>query len=94
MTPLPLNLIDFSQHSAQSIIEFFQNQNNILIVERLKSYGVQLELTQTKSKISHEYKKGLCQSISSSHIVGIPFNCVQGNLPAPCSKYNSIYDIR
>lgn len=34
---------------AQSVIEFFQNQENLLIIDRLKSFGVQLELEEKES---------------------------------------------
>lgn len=36
---------------AQSVIEFFENQENVLIIERLKSYGVQLEMIEKESTV-------------------------------------------
>lgn len=36
---------------AQSVIEFFDNQENILIIERLKTYGVQMELSEVATTI-------------------------------------------
>lgn len=36
---------------AQSVLEFFDNQENILIIERLKRVGVQLEMTETASTV-------------------------------------------
>ncbi|WP_136666859.1 NAD-dependent DNA ligase LigA [Flavobacterium sp. H122] len=36
---------------AQSVIEFFENQNNLAIIDRLKSYGVQLELDEQESTV-------------------------------------------
>lgn len=36
---------------AQSVIEFFENQENLLMIQRLKSYGVQLELTEQESTV-------------------------------------------
>ena len=37
---------DFGGKTAQSVIEFFQNQENILIIERLKTVGIQFELIE------------------------------------------------
>ncbi|HSD13983.1 MAG TPA: NAD-dependent DNA ligase LigA [Flavobacterium sp.] len=40
-----LVLVDeIGEKIAQSLIEFFDNQDNIIIIERLKSYGIQLEV--------------------------------------------------
>ena len=42
-----LVLVDeIGQKIAQSVIEFFGNQENILIIKRLKSYGIQLEIIE------------------------------------------------
>ena len=41
---------DIGEKIAFSITEFFSNQENVLMIERLKSYGVQLE----KGKSQHE----------------------------------------
>ena len=37
---------DFGLKTAQSVIEFFQNEDNILIIEKLKTIGIQLELSE------------------------------------------------
>ena len=37
---------DFGEKTAQSVIEFFQNQENIIIINKLKSVGVQFELNE------------------------------------------------
>lgn len=43
---LDLILVDeIGEKIAQSVIEFFDNQENRLIIERLKQYGVQLEIS-------------------------------------------------
>lgn len=43
---------------AQSIIEFFDNQENKLIIERLKSYGVSMELLEEDSKTISDVLQG------------------------------------
>ena len=44
---LDLIMVDeIGEKIAQSVIEFFENQENIKIIERLKQYGVQLELVE------------------------------------------------
>jgi DNA ligase (NAD+) len=44
---LDLILVDeIGEKIAQSVIEFFDNQENIKIIERLKQFGVQLELVE------------------------------------------------
>lgn len=44
-TLLDLILVDeIGDRIAQSVIEFFENENNKLIIERLKSFGVQFEI--------------------------------------------------
>lgn len=35
---------------AQSVIEFFENEYNLVVVDRLKSYGIQLELTDSTNE--------------------------------------------
>lgn len=42
---------DIGSKIAESIVEFFKNPENILMLERLKSYGVQLEKRQTTSEV-------------------------------------------
>ena len=44
---LDLILVDeIGEKIAQSVIEFFENQENVKIIERLKEFGVQLELVE------------------------------------------------
>ena len=44
---LDLILVDeIGEKIAQSVIEFFENQENIKIIERMKQFGVQLELVE------------------------------------------------
>ncbi|AMO19495.1 NAD-dependent DNA ligase LigA [Flavobacterium columnare NBRC 100251 = ATCC 23463] len=43
---------------AQSVIEFFENKENLTILNRLKNYGVQLELEETVSTITSDLLKG------------------------------------
>ena len=43
---------------AQSVVEFFQNEANIEIIARLKSYGVQFELSLDKLENQTELLKG------------------------------------
>jgi len=42
---------DIGEKIAISIVEFFQNPENILMIERLKSYGVQLEKGETFNEV-------------------------------------------
>ncbi len=45
---LDLMLVDeIGERIAKSVIEFFENQENRLIIDRLKKYGVQLEIMET-----------------------------------------------
>jgi DNA ligase (NAD+) len=44
---MDLVLVDeIGEKIAQSVIEFFENQENVRIIERLKQFGVQLELVE------------------------------------------------
>ena len=44
---MDLILVDeIGDRIAQSVIEFFENQNNSIIIERLKSFGVQFEIIE------------------------------------------------
>ena len=44
---MDLILVDeIGDRIAQSVIEFFENENNKIIIERLKSFGVQFEITE------------------------------------------------
>ncbi|PWA06176.1 NAD-dependent DNA ligase LigA [Flavobacterium psychrotolerans] len=46
-TMMDLILVDeIGERIAQSVIDFFENQENRIIVERLKSYGVQFEISE------------------------------------------------
>ncbi len=40
---------EIGEKIAQSVIEFFQNDENRIIIERLKNYGVQLELIEEEN---------------------------------------------
>lgn len=54
---LDLMLVDeIGERIAQSVMDFFQNQENIIIVERLKSYGVQLESRIESTSVSEILK--------------------------------------
>ena len=45
-----LVLVDeIGEKIAQSVIDFFANQENKIIIDRLKSYGIQLELTDCQN---------------------------------------------
>lgn len=41
---------DIGQKIAESIVDFFKNSENILMIERLKSYGVQLEKGESQNE--------------------------------------------
>lgn len=41
---------DIGQKIAESIVDFFKNPENILMIERLKSYGIQLEKGATQNE--------------------------------------------
>jgi DNA ligase (NAD+) len=44
---MDLILVDeIGERIAQSVIDFFDNQENQIIVERLKNYGIQLEIVE------------------------------------------------
>jgi DNA ligase (NAD+) len=49
---------EIGQVIAVSVIEFFKNEKNIEIIERLKGYGVQFELSADKLKNQTELLKG------------------------------------
>ena len=49
---------EIGERIAQSVVEFFQNENNLEIVSRLKSYGVQFELSAEKLENQTEKLKG------------------------------------
>ena len=38
---------EIGEKIAQSVIAFFENQKNTIIIERLKDYGVQFEISET-----------------------------------------------
>lgn len=42
---------DIGEKIAESIVSFFNNESNILLIDRLKSYGVQLEKTSNTLSI-------------------------------------------
>jgi DNA ligase (NAD+) len=44
---MDLILVDeIGERIAQSVIDFFDNQENQIIIERLKNYGIQLEIVE------------------------------------------------
>lgn len=49
---------EIGERIAQSVVEFFQNENNLKIIERLKNYGVQFELSAEKLENLTEKLKG------------------------------------
>lgn len=49
---------------AESVVEFFENQDNIEIVERLKNYGLQLEVSAEQLENSSDTLKGLTFVVS------------------------------
>ena len=52
-TLLDLVLVDeIGERIAQSVVEFFENQDNQLIINRLKSYGVQFEIEEKNTQKS------------------------------------------
>jgi len=53
-TLLDLVLVDeIGERIAQSVVEFFENQDNQLIINRLKSYGVQFEIEEKNTQKSN-----------------------------------------
>ncbi|WP_417362961.1 NAD-dependent DNA ligase LigA [Galbibacter sp.] len=49
---------------AESVVEFFENSQNIEIINRLKSYGLQLEISAAQLEDSSEALKGLTFVVS------------------------------
>ncbi|MBC9798352.1 NAD-dependent DNA ligase LigA [Sinomicrobium weinanense] len=49
---------------AESVVEFFRNENNVDIVERLRSYGVQMEIAPEKLQNQSDKLKGLTFVVS------------------------------
>lgn len=49
---------DIGAKIAVSIVEFFQNSENILMIERLKSYGVQLEKGESTNEVLSNVLEG------------------------------------
>lgn len=49
---------DIGLKIAESIVEFFQNSENILMLERLKSYGVQLEKGESTNEVLSNVLEG------------------------------------
>lgn len=55
-TLMDLILVDeIGERIAQSVVDFFDNAENQLIVQRLKEYGVQLEMAQQKENASDKF---------------------------------------
>ncbi|MFC4739168.1 NAD-dependent DNA ligase LigA [Flavobacterium ponti] len=56
---LELVLVDeIGEKIAQSVVQFFDNQENITIIERLKQYGVQLEINASNDTTVSDKLKG------------------------------------
>lgn len=49
---------EIGERIAKSLLEFFQDLNNIMILERLKSYGLQFSLSDEKLKSQSDILKG------------------------------------
>jgi DNA ligase (NAD+) len=49
---------EIGERIAESVLEFFQDLNNSMIVERLKSYGLQLSLSEEKLMSQSDLLKG------------------------------------
>jgi len=49
---------EIGESIAQSIIDFFSDLQNIQIIDRLKSYGVQLEIDESASTVQSDILKG------------------------------------
>ena len=49
---------EIGERIAQSVVEFFQNYTNVEIIDRLKSYGVQFELSSDKLENQTELLQG------------------------------------
>jgi len=49
---------EIGERIAQSVVEFFKNERNLKIIARLKSYGLQFELSADKLKNQTELLKG------------------------------------
>ncbi len=49
---------------AESVVEFFSNENNVEIIERLRSYGVQMEISPDKLQNQSDRLKGLTFVVS------------------------------
>ena len=47
------NINDVGEKIAQSIIEFFNKEKNIVLINRLKDYGIQFELNESHKPISN-----------------------------------------
>jgi DNA ligase (NAD+) len=56
---LELVLVDeIGEKIAQSVVQFFENQENIIIIDRLKKYGVQLEMNASNDTTVSDKLKG------------------------------------
>jgi DNA ligase (NAD+) len=54
-----LTMVDeIGEKIAQSLIEYFENDQNRIIIERLKSYGVQLEMSEDDSTVVSNILEG------------------------------------
>lgn len=52
------NVDEIGERIAQSVVEFFQNEKNVEVVDRLKSYGLQFSLSEAQLENQTELFKG------------------------------------
>lgn len=55
---------EIGERIAQSVVEFFQNEENKIIIERLKRYGIQFSLSETQLENQTEKLKGMIIVVS------------------------------
>ncbi|NNE31369.1 MAG: NAD-dependent DNA ligase LigA [Winogradskyella sp.] len=59
-----ISVDEIGERIAESVVEFFNDENNIQIIERLKSHGIQLEISAEKLASQSEKLKGLSIVVS------------------------------
>ena len=57
---------DIGERIAQSILSFFSNSNNCIVVDRLKNYGLNMQITEEAAAERSETLKGLSFVISGT----------------------------
>ncbi|NHF59315.1 NAD-dependent DNA ligase LigA [Flavobacteriaceae bacterium TP-CH-4] len=55
---------EIGERIAESVVEFFQNENNRIIIERLKDYGIQFSLSESQLQNQTDKLKGLTIVVS------------------------------